>query len=100
MNLHYLHVNRETKGRTCRACHETHASSNEQHIRESVPFGTGGWQLPIGFKKSASGGSCAPGCHAPYKYDRVEPIVYAKPDKPAIWPNAASTGPAASGAKP
>ena len=27
LNLHWLHVNRE-KGRNCRSCHQTHASSN------------------------------------------------------------------------
>jgi len=66
-NLHYLHVNRE-KGRTCRSCHETHASNQSFHIRESVPYGA--WQLPINFSKSDAGGSCAPGCHKLYSYQR------------------------------
>jgi predicted CXXCH cytochrome family protein len=56
-NLHFLHVNRE-KGRNCRSCHDTHASANELHIRESVPFGN--WQMPINFKKTVSGGGCSP----------------------------------------
>lgn len=77
VNLHYLHVHRD-KGRTCRACHETHASSREKHIRDAVPFGTGGWQLPINYEKRDDGGSCAPGCHLPYAYDRVRPVVYAE----------------------
>lgn len=67
-NLHYLHVNKVKKGRTCRACHETHASPLPNHIRVSVPFGK--WELPINYKKSATGGSCAPGCHSPKTYAR------------------------------
>ncbi len=27
LNLHFLHVNKERRGRTCRACHQTHASN-------------------------------------------------------------------------
>jgi predicted CXXCH cytochrome family protein len=71
-NLHYLHVNRE-KGRTCRACHDVHASKRPAHIRESVPFGSSGWLLDINFEKFASGGSCSPGCHKAKTYSRVEP---------------------------
>ncbi|RJQ48251.1 MAG: cytochrome C [Nitrospiraceae bacterium] len=68
MNLHFLHVNKAVKGRTCRACHETHASNYPKHIREAVPFG--GWELPLNFQKTDSGGSCTPGCHKIKKYDR------------------------------
>jgi predicted CXXCH cytochrome family protein len=67
-NLHFVHVNKTPKGRTCRSCHETHASTLPNHIRISVPFGT--WSLPVGFKKSENGGSCESGCHAVQKYDR------------------------------
>lgn len=69
-NLHYLHVNQE-KGRTCRACHEVHASKRPAHIREAVPFGGSGWMLEINFEKSTDGGSCAPGCHKPKTYNRT-----------------------------
>jgi predicted CXXCH cytochrome family protein len=69
-NMHALHVNQE-KGRTCRACHEVHASKRPSHIRESVPFGSSGWMLEINFKKTDDGGSCAPGCHAPKTYVRT-----------------------------
>ncbi len=68
-NLHWLHVNRE-KGRTCRACHEVHASGNPFHIRDAVPFGNSDWMLEIRFEVSPAGGSCAPGCHQPRSYDR------------------------------
>ena len=87
LSLHFLHVNRDKKGRTCRACHETHASIRPKHIRESVPFGKGGWQLPINFEKTASGGSCAPGCHKPYGYDRLQPVEYETGGASgAVWP--------------
>ncbi|MFT5698936.1 MAG: putative CXXCH cytochrome family protein [Desulforhopalus sp.] len=49
-NLHYLHVNRSEKGRTCRACHEVHASNNYNHIREAVPFGKINWMLHLMFE--------------------------------------------------
>lgn len=77
LNLHYLHVNKPDRGRTCRSCHATHASNAEKHIRESVPFGM--WDLPIQFKKTETGGSCQPGCHLPASYDRESPVVYERP---------------------
>ena len=70
-NLHYLHVNRAVKGRTCRACHDPHASKNEKHIVETVPFGK--WRNPIKFESTSTGGSCQPGCHRPERYDREQP---------------------------
>jgi len=73
-NLHYLHINKPDKGRTCRACHETHASNSPKHIRNSVPFGA--WDLPLNFQKTENGGSCLPGCHKLKKYDRVKKEVY------------------------
>lgn len=71
-NLHYLHVNKPTRGRSCFACHMTHASSHPAHVRDSVPFGN--WQIPINFTPTASGGSCAPGCHRAASYDRQHPV--------------------------
>lgn len=75
-NLHFLHVNRAEKGRTCKACHEIHGSNKPKHIAEAVPFEGGGWAMPLGFSKSETGGSCGPGCHQPYAYDREKPVVY------------------------
>ena len=69
LNLHFVHVNKPSMGRTCRLCHEAHASSEPQYIRESVPFGT--WDLPIKFSKAENGGSCESGCHAAKSYDRL-----------------------------
>jgi predicted CXXCH cytochrome family protein len=67
-NLHYLHVNKARRGRTCRACHELHASPAPLHIRERVQFGN--WLMPIHFEKNETGGSCHPGCHSIKLYDR------------------------------
>lgn len=72
-NLHYVHVNKKVKGRTCRACHSTHASRRPKHLTETVPFGT--WNLPVNFEKNENGGSCLPGCHKSYSYDRIKPVV-------------------------
>ena len=88
-NLHYLHVNKPEKGRTCRACHEVHASNNFNHIRESVPFGKINWPLQLKFeplyvdKKTGTlcsqlsneciqrGGSCV-ACHSRKFYNNAE----------------------------
>jgi predicted CXXCH cytochrome family protein len=74
LNLHYMHVNKERRGRTCRSCHATHASNLPKHIRKSVPYGT--WSLPVGFAKTQTGGTCAPGCHLPKDYNRKDPVDY------------------------
>ena len=70
-NLHFVHVNRTSHGRTCRSCHEVHASTLPKHIGVTVPFGN--WRLPVKFEKTENGGSCTPGCHAVQKYDRQLP---------------------------
>jgi predicted CXXCH cytochrome family protein len=71
-NLHFVHVNKASHGRTCRSCHEAHASETPQLIGATVPFGT--WKLPVKFEKTESGGSCAPGCHVVQKYNRQAAI--------------------------
>lgn len=79
-NLHFLHVNKERRGRTCRACHQTHASNQPKHIRKSVPYGK--WELPVGFAKTETGGSCKSGCHVQKAYDRKKPVDYsAQPEE-------------------
>ena len=72
-NLHFVHVNKAVKGRTCRACHDPHASSKPKHIADSVPFGA--WSIPTNYEPTPSGGSCQPGCHKLYRYDRESPAV-------------------------
>ena len=70
-NLHFLHVNRAKKGRTCRACHDLHATTGPLLVRETVPFGK--WQMPIQFEKQDGGGSCEAGCHRARSYSRDKP---------------------------
>jgi predicted CXXCH cytochrome family protein len=106
-NLHALHVNSGTKGRSCRVCHQVHASNLPKHIRKDVPFGKGAWALPIGFQKNPDGGTCTPGCHIPKTYHRPEPEAApgkakeeAKPstDAPAAGPVESAPATAAAGA--
>lgn len=66
-NLHAVHV--VDSGRGCVACHNVHASRNEEMVADSVTFGQ--WNLPLNFTKTPTGGSCAPGCHKPETYDRA-----------------------------
>jgi predicted CXXCH cytochrome family protein len=67
-NLHFLHVNRKKSGRNCIACHSVHGSEHEKLIKERVTFGK--WKFSLNFEKTETGGSCSPGCHQPYSYDR------------------------------
>ncbi|GMV27552.1 MAG: hypothetical protein AMXMBFR58_35830 [Phycisphaerae bacterium] len=83
-NLHYVHVNRDKKGRSCALCHDAHAASRDNHIRDEVPYGKKGWKLPIKFTSIENGGSCAAGCHAAFEYNRVTPVAYPE-HKPGVW---------------
>jgi predicted CXXCH cytochrome family protein len=76
-NLHFVHVNKSDRGRNCRACPSTHASVQPVHVRDSVPYGN--WQMPLNFNKTETGGSCSPGCHKQYQYDRSNPVLYKSP---------------------
>ncbi len=71
-NLHALHVNKETRGRTCSTCHDVHASARPFHMRETVPFGPRGWKIEVNYTRLANGGTCSPGCHETQAYDRGE----------------------------
>jgi predicted CXXCH cytochrome family protein len=72
LNLHFLHVNKEKGGSTCRACHSDHAGNQPGLIRDTGQFGS--WENSFLFKKSNTGGSCLTGCHGEYAYDRVNPV--------------------------
>jgi predicted CXXCH cytochrome family protein len=78
-NLHYLHVNRKDRGKSCRVCHAVHAGESPKLLVDKVPFGK--WGLPVKFEKTETGGSCAPGCHQPYTYDRKNPTGGKEPEK-------------------
>jgi predicted CXXCH cytochrome family protein len=72
LNLHYLHVNKEKDGVTCRACHVDHAGDQPDLIRDKMQYGN--WKISLRFKKTNTGGSCLSGCHGEYSYDRVNPV--------------------------
>ncbi|OQB81826.1 MAG: cytochrome c nitrite reductase pentaheme subunit [Planctomycetes bacterium ADurb.Bin126] len=72
-NLHYVHVNRQQKGRTCRTCHALHGSNLPHHMASQVPFSGSQWPLEIGYEKTPEGGRCATTCHKPQQYDRARP---------------------------
>ncbi len=78
-NLHYVHVNKAEKGRSCVLCHNLHGGTNPVLIADTVPFGK--WKLPLKFVKTETGGTCAPGCHQPFAYDRVNPARKTEPVK-------------------
>ncbi|MBI5610082.1 MAG: cytochrome c3 family protein [Deltaproteobacteria bacterium] len=67
-NLHYVHVNNPSRGRTCRACHEVHASKQPFQVRDGVPFGPKGWILKVNFKANPDGGTCDKTCHTVKSY--------------------------------
>ena len=77
-NLHFLHVNRDDKGRSCKTCHDVHASNLPNHMATEVPFEGSKWAMPIAYQKSAQGGSCTPGCHTTKTYDRGGAAVVIK----------------------
>lgn len=70
LNLHYLHVN-DRKGRSCRACHDEHASKYSHLIRDYTDFNN--VKFPLRYIETENGGSCAPACHKKFEYDRLEP---------------------------
>jgi hypothetical protein len=74
VNLHFVHVNRKKKGRTCKTCHELHGAQQPKQIATNVEF-TRQWVMPLGFSKTEDGGSCAPQCHEAVSYTRGKPAV-------------------------
>jgi predicted CXXCH cytochrome family protein len=69
-NLHYVHVHRNEKGRTCKTCHDIHGSDLPNHVASTVPFEGSNWAMPIRFEKHDDGGRCTPGCHEMKTYRR------------------------------
>lgn len=67
-NLHFVHLQQVGRGRTCRACHEVHASNQDFQLREGVPYGSSGWTLKLNYKKTPTGGSCEKTCHQEKSY--------------------------------
>ncbi|MFH1218043.1 MAG: cytochrome c3 family protein [Pseudomonadota bacterium] len=79
-NLHFRHVARKQKGRTCRACHSLHASDGQKLINpDGIAFGN--WKIPIRFEANETGGGCVPGCHRALNYDRKDAVDYTKKEE-------------------
>ena len=71
VNVHYLHVAKNAKGRGCNLCHMPHAGVQPRLLRASVMFKE--WDMPIQFKVTETGGYCGPACHSAKSYDRINP---------------------------
>ncbi len=63
----------QKKGRTCRACHDVHASNHEGRIRDEFPFGN--VSIPMEYSQTETGGTCLPGCHTERSYDRINKVI-------------------------
>lgn len=74
LNLHFVHVNKAEKGRSCKVCHDPHAASQPRLISSKVN-GFGRWRIPIRYTGTEVGGTCVVGCHKPKSYDRVNQVV-------------------------
>lgn len=94
-NLHFVHVNRADKGRTCQTCHDVHGSDLPDHLAASVPFEGSQWPMPINSELTATGGSCTPACHGKKAYDRVNAVNPIPTTNPTP-----ATLPAAKGGQP
>ncbi|MCX5689673.1 MAG: hypothetical protein NTV94_07805, partial [Planctomycetota bacterium] len=94
-NLHWVHVVNPAQGRSCRSCHSLHASPTDKHLADTVPFGQ--WKLPINYKQTETGGSCAPGCHKPQTYDRNGTPPPTAPQGALATPAPAASSPVTSG---
>ena len=81
-NLHFVHVNKEIRGRTCRACHEVHAAPQEHLVRDGVPYGKSNWILKINYTRAPNGGSCEKTCHGALSYDRSKAPAGGSPAGP------------------
>jgi predicted CXXCH cytochrome family protein len=71
-NLHYVHVNKTKKGRTCRVCHGVHGENQERLVHNSKNFGR--WQIPVELTWTENGGGCLVGCHKPLSYSRKRAV--------------------------
>ena len=81
-NLHFIHVNRDQKGRSCKGCHNVHGSDLPNHLASEVPFEGSTWAMPMQFEKNADGGKCTPGCHKERAYNRSKPTTRPTPPSP------------------
>lgn len=68
-NLHYTHVVKPEFGRSCRSCHEDHATESNHLMRKAVPYGTEGWELELNYVEKSDGGRCSKTCHDDEHYN-------------------------------
>lgn len=71
-NLHHLHLTGNRRVRTCRSCHSPHRTGQEKLIESWVPYNK--MLLPLEFKKTPTGGTCASACHGTLSYDRIQEV--------------------------
>jgi predicted CXXCH cytochrome family protein len=72
-NLHYFHVNRQEKGRVCKACHGVHGGDQVKLLNTRAGrFGR--WGIPVYFTQTETGGGCMVGCHGPKAYDILQKV--------------------------
>ncbi len=72
-NLHFLHVNKSSKGRVCKTCHGVHGADQKKLVKSKIP-GFGRWDIPIYLQENAVGTTCTVGCHKPKTYHPVQPV--------------------------
>lgn len=72
-NLHQFHVVGGKKIRNCMVCHDPHASSQGSLIRASFAYPP--LKVPLEFKKTTNGGTCATACHRAVEYNRIKAVT-------------------------
>lgn len=73
-NIHYIHINKSEKGRSCKVCHDPHAAEQSRLVSDKIP-NFGKWGIPIRFTMTKTGGTCVVGCHKPKSYDRINSVT-------------------------
>lgn len=74
LNLHAAHVNLPDHGRSCKVCHDPHASSQPSLLKRRIT-GYGRWEIPLSYTRGVAGGTCMVGCHKTRMYDRLSPVM-------------------------
>ncbi|MBK7406109.1 MAG: hypothetical protein IPJ41_16255 [Phycisphaerales bacterium] len=73
LNLHRKHMTYGGKARSCASCHAVHGSVQPRLIADAAPYEGSDWLVPIDFKLTPDGGSCASSCHETLTYSRSAP---------------------------
>jgi predicted CXXCH cytochrome family protein len=72
-NLHYLHVNRQSKGSVCKSCHGVHGAAQDKLLlAKTKSFGR--WAIQLTWVSDGSRATCYVGCHRPKTYDLAQGI--------------------------